>query len=109
MAQDWGDWEEREWKERKSQAMEEVINLLQEYGIDFRVEGDKIMIKGDVDYADIFSLPTITIVQGDNIIAFDKLWDFNQITVRTPNSVKSVQLDRGVYANYSYPYLIIHF
>jgi len=103
MAQDFWD------DETQTQEMKKVIDLLEENGIDFKVEGDKIMIKGDVDYADIFSLPTITIVQGDNIIAFDKLWDFNQITVRTPNSVKSVQLDRGVYANYSYPYLIIHF
>ena len=103
MAQDFWD------DETQTQEMKKVIDLLEENGIDFKVEEDKIMIKGDVDYADIFSLPTITIVQGDNIIAFDKLWGFNEITVRTSTGVKSVQLDRGVYANYSYPYLIIHF
>jgi len=112
MAQDWDDWQEKEWEQRKSQEMDEVINLLQECGIDFNAEGDKIMIKGDVDYAELYSLPTISIVQGDNIIAFDrldKISDFNKITVRTPADVKSVNISVGVHAYYKYPYLIIHF
>jgi hypothetical protein len=104
MAQEWDEDEEN-----YRQEMEKVIDLLEECNIDFKVEGDKILIKGDVEYAEIFSLPAITIVQGDNLIGFDKLWGFNKITVNTPTGVKEVELPQGVYANYQYPYLIIHF
>jgi hypothetical protein len=104
MAQDW-DKDEENYR----QEMQEVIDLLEQYNINFKVEGDKILIKGNVEYVDIFSLPTITIVQGDNLIGFDKLWGFNKITVKTPTGVKAIELLEGVHANYQYPYLIIHF
>jgi hypothetical protein len=112
MAQDWDDREEKEWEQRKNQEMNELINVLEELGIDFKVENDNIMIKGDVVYAEIFSLPGITIAQGDNRIDFDrldKINGFNNIVVKTPTDVKKVTVSAGVHAYYNYPYLVIVF
>jgi len=89
--------------------MQEVIDLLNEYGVDFKVKDNKIMIKGDVQYVDLHSLPTIIISQGDNKISFDEYMDWNRVVVTTPNHVGYVELSKEVYANYDYPYLIIHF
>ena len=89
--------------------MQEVIDLLNEYGVDFKVKDNKIMIKGDVQYVDLHSLPTIIISQGDNKISFDEYMDWNRVVVTTPNHVGYVELSKYVYANYDYPYLIIHF
>ncbi len=41
----------QEWDEDYRQEMEMVIDLLEECDIDFKVEGDKILTKGDVEYA----------------------------------------------------------
>ena len=89
--------------------MQQVIDLLEKYNIDFKVKDDKIMIKGDVKTADLHSLPTITIAQGDNRISFDEYRDWNRVVVTTPDHVGYVELSKYVYADYYYPYLVIHF
>jgi len=98
------------WDENnQSQEMEEVLNLLNECNIDFEVKGNKIMIKGDIRYADLHSLPGIAIFQGDNEIGFEEFRDWNRIVVTTPNHARDVILSKNVYADYYYPYLVIHF
>jgi len=99
----------QEFWNNQSKEMQEVINLLNQYNIDFKVKDDKIMIKGNVQYVDLHSLPTITIVQGGNTIGFDEYMDWNRVVVTTPNHVGYVELTKNVYANYDYPYLVIHF
>ena len=91
------------------QGMKEVLDLLKKYNIDYEVEGDKIMIKGDVQYVDFNLVPEIIITQGDNRIGFDEFMDWNRIVVETSTHVRDVPLSKKVYAKYKYPYLIIHF
>ena len=89
--------------------MEKVINLLKRYNIDFTVDGDKIMIIGDVKYVDIGSFPTISIWQGNNEIAFDKLANHNSLVIKTPTRSEVIILPKSVYADYKHPFLVLHF
>jgi len=78
------------WDEQKQQQlMEKVINLLKRYNIDFTVDGDKIMIIGEVKHVDIGSFPTISIWQGNNEIAFDMLANHNSLVFKTPTRSSS--------------------
>jgi len=102
MAQEWDD-------ESQSQEMQEVIKFLEENNIAFKVEGNKIMIKGDIHYANLFSLPTIIIEQGDNNISFIRVRDYNTIVVSTSTVPKVIKVSKEVQAYYEQPYLIIQF
>jgi hypothetical protein len=93
----------------QSQEMEEVIDLLEKYNIDFEVEGNKIMINGDVRYVDLSSMSTIVITQGDNRIIFDRFMEWNRLSVDLPTRVGFVRLSKNVRAYYKYPYLVIRF
>jgi len=104
MAQEWDEDEEN-----YRQEMEKVIDLLKEYNIDFEVSDTRIMIPGEVRHADLHSLPTIGIVQGDNEIGFEESLGWNRVVVSRYNHVGDVILSKNVYADYYYPYLIIHF
>ncbi len=95
--------------ESQSQEMQEVIKFLEENNVDFKVEGNKIMIKGNIQYADLFSLPTIIIEQGDNKISFTRVRDYNTIAVTTSTVPKVIKVSREVQARYDPPYLIIQF
>ena len=98
------------WDEQKQQQlMEKVINLLKKYNIDFTVDDDKIMIIGDVKYVDIGSFPTISIWQGNNEIAFDKLANHNSLVIKTPTRSEVIILPKSVYADYKHPFLVLHF
>jgi len=100
----------QEWDEKsQSQEMKQVIGLLKKFNIDFRVEGNKIMVKGDVVYVDILSMPGIIITQRDKKIGFDMFDSTNNLVVRTSTRAEVVKLSKEVYADYNYPYLIIHF
>ena len=83
MAQEF--WDENE----QRQLMEKVIDLLKKYNIDFTVDDDKIMIVGNLKYVDIGSFPTISIWQGGNEIAFDKLANHNSLVIKTPTRSSS--------------------
>ncbi len=89
--------------------MEKVINLLKRYNIDFTVDGDKVLIMGNVRYVDIGSFPTISIWQGDNVIAFDKVVNQNKLVIRTPTRSEVIILPKSVYAYYEHPFLVLHF
>ena len=98
------------WDEQKQQQlMEKVINLLKRYNIDFTVDGDKVLIIGDVKRVDIGSFPTISIWQGGNEIAFDKLANHNSLVFKTPTRSEVIILPKSVYADYKHPFLVLHF
>ena len=89
--------------------MEKVIDLLKKYNIDFTVDDDKIMIIGNVKHVDIGSFPTISIWQGDNVIAFDKVVNQNKLVISTPTRSEVIILPKSVYAYYEHPFLVLHF
>jgi hypothetical protein len=104
----------------QSKEMQKVINLLEKNNIVFEVEGDKIIIKGDLDYADFvyFNCPMyintarIVISQGDNDIEINALSDVDvvYIGVRTPTNYDTITLPRKyVHVQYEDSYLVIDF
>ena len=98
------------WDENKQQQlMEKVINLLKKYNIDFTVDGDKVLIIGDVKHVDIGSFPAISIWQGNNEIAFDKLANHDSLVIKTPTRSEVIILPKSVYADYKHPFLVLHF
>ena len=98
------------WDEQKQQQlMEKVINFLKRYNIDFTVDDDKVLIMGNVKHVDIGSFPTISIWQGDNVIAFDKVVNQNKLAISTPTRSEVIILPRSVYAYYEHPFLVLHF
>ena len=103
MAQEF--WDEQNQK----REMEKVINFLKRYNIDFTVDDDKVLIMGNVRYVDIGSFPTISIWQGDNVIAFDKVVNQNKLVIRTPTRSEVIILPKSVYAYYEHPFLVLHF
>ena len=103
MAQEF--WDENE----QRQLMEKVIDLLKRYNIDFTVDDDKVLIIGNVKHVDIGSFPTISIWQGDNVIAFDKVVNQNKLVISTPTRSEVIILPRSVYAYYEHPFLVLHF
>ena len=103
MAQEF--WDENE----QRQLMEKVIDLLKRYNIDFTVDDDKVLIIGNVKHVDIGSFPTISIWQGDNVIAFDKVVNQNKLVISTPTRSEVIILPKSVYAYYEHPFLVLHF
>ena len=100
--------------------MQKVINLLEKNNIVFEVEGDKIIIKGDLESADFvyFNRPMyintarIVISQGDNDIEINAFSDVDAvyIGVRTPTSYDTITLPRKyVHVQYGDSYLVIDF
>ena len=89
--------------------MEKVIDLLKKYNIDFTVDGDKVLIMGNVRYVDIGSFPTISIWQGGNEIAFDKLANHNSLVVKTPTRSEVISIPKSVHAYYEHPFLVLQF
>jgi len=98
------------WDEQKQQQlMEKVIDLLKRYNIDFTVDGDKVLIMGNVKRVDIGSFPTISIWQGDNEISFDKLINDDRLVIKTPTRSEVNILPKSVYADYEHPFLVLQF
>jgi len=104
----------------QSKEMQKVINLLEKNNIVFEVEGDKITIKGNLEYADFvyFNRPMyintarIVISQGVNDIEINALSDVDvvYISVRTPTNYDTITLPRKyVYVQYEDSYLVINF
>jgi len=93
----------------QSQEMQEVIDLLTKYNVDFKVEGNKITIKGDVKYVSFGGVSEVGITQGNNKIYFDEYSEVNRILVETPNHARDVLLTKNVHVEYDYPYLEIYF
>ena len=100
--------------------MQKVINLLEKNNIVFEVEGDKIIIKGDLESADFvyFNRPMyintvrIVISQGDKDIEINAFSDVDAvyIGVRTPTSYDTITLPRKyVHVQYGDSYLVIDF
>jgi len=98
-------------KQKQQQLMEKVIDLLKRYNIDFTVDGDKVLIMGNVKRVDIGSFPTISIRQGDNEISFDKLINDDRLVIKTSTRSRSevIRLPKSVYADYKHPFLVLHF
>jgi len=117
----WDENKQREWTETDTGiqglqmgGMKEVLDLLTKYNINFKVEGDRIMIKGDVNRVLIGHslekpVQEIVITQGNNRIWFSFLKDFNRIGLWTEGAIRNVFLPKRVWAKYDYPYLIIYF
>jgi len=104
----------------QTNEMYKVINLLKKNKIAFDVEGDKIMVKGDLKYADFvyFNRPIymytarIVISQGDKDIDINALSeaDVVYIAVKTPTNYVSITLPRKyVHVQYEDSYLVINF
>ena len=100
--------------------MQKVINLLEKNNIVFEVEGDKIIIKGDLESADFvyFNRPMyintvrIVISQGDKDIEINAFSDVDAvyIGVRTPTSYDTITLPRKyVHVQHEDSYLVIDF
>jgi len=87
------------WDEQiQKREMEKVINLLKRYNIDFTIDDDKVLIMGNVKHVDIGSFPTISIWQGNSVIAFDEVVNQNKLVIRTPTRSELIILPRSVYA-----------
>jgi len=98
------------WDEQKQQQlMEKVIDLLKRYNIDFTVDGDKVLIMGNVKRVDIGSFPTISIWQGDNEISFDKLANHNSLVFKTRSRSEVISIPKSVHAYYEHPFLVLQF
>jgi len=102
----------------QSHRMKKFIDLLEKNHIDFTLEGDKIAIEGDLEYADfvyfyrpetIFST-RIVVSQGDNKIDVSTLPDGAYIAVRTPTKYELITLPpKQVHVKYKNSHLIIDF
>ena len=98
------------WDEQiQKREMEKVIDLLKRHNIDFTIDDDKIMIIGNVKHVDIGSFPTISIWQGNNVIAFDKVMNQNKLVISTHTRSEVIILPKSVYAYYEHPFLVLHF
>ena len=109
MAQEF--WDDEKSREQEEREMNDVINILKRNNIDYTVEGNKIMILGEVIGVNLFSMPGITIAQGRNKISFEML-EHGRIyifSVKTPTGVKSIRLSHGVIAYYGNRFLVLKF
>jgi len=109
MAQEF--WDDEKSREQEEREMKEVIDLLKKNNIDFTVEGNKIMILGEVVGVNLFSMPGITIAQGRNKISFEML-EHSPIyffSVKTPTGVERVRLSPGAIAYYGNRFLVLKF
>ncbi len=101
----------------KEQLMKKVIKMLERNNLDFKVEGDKIMIGGlAVNFEPAGYMGNghekIEIIDGDKKILWETNMSGSRIsvgTVGTPGYTDSVELPRTVYADYNLPYLTITF
>jgi len=123
MAQEF--WEEQNQALSKEiqEDMERVIKLLNEKGVDFVVDGNKILIKCDIVRVDFdaraprelaVSRPSeeIVISQGDKDIEINALSDVDvvYIGVRTPTNYTTITLPRKyAHVQYEDSYLVIDF
>jgi len=109
MAQEF--WDEEKLRKQEEQEMKEVIDLLKRNNIDYTVEGNKIMILGEVVGVNLFSMPGITIAQGRNKISFEMLerGHIYIFSVKTPTGAKSIRLSPGVIAYYGDQFLVLKF
>ncbi len=100
--------------------MQKVIDLLDKSNIGFEVEGYRILIRGELKYADFvfFNRPTyintarIAISQGDNDIDINVFsnTDVVYIAVRTPTNYMTITIPRKyVHVQYEDSYLVIDF
>jgi hypothetical protein len=100
----------------KERLMQKVTKILEKNNIDFKVEGDKIMIKGLAVYFNPGYMgggaESIEIIDGDKKILWETTMSGNRIsvgTIGTPGYTDSVELPRIIYADYNLPYLTIVF
>ncbi|MCI4409748.1 MAG: hypothetical protein JHC26_11705 [Thermofilum sp.] len=90
--------------------MNEVIRLLDEFNIDYKVQENRIKIVGDLRYASITGVPTLVIYQGNTSVGYDEYMDTNRLLITAPGRrAKYIYLPKSVHAEYDYPYLIIIF
>jgi len=115
----WSDQSQGQSKEMQKE-MQKVIDLLEKNNIVFEVEGNKITIKGNLEYADFvyFNRPMyintarIVISQGANDIEINALSDADvvYISVRTPTNYDTITLPRKyVHVQYEGSYFVIDF
>ncbi len=101
----------------KEQLMKKVIKMLERNNLNFKVEGDKIMIGGlavNFEPAGYMGSGTasIEIIDGDKKILWETNMSGSRIsvgTIGTPGYTDSVELPRTIYADYNLPYLNIVF
>ena len=98
-------------EQNQKREMEKVINLLKRYNIDFTVDGDKVLIMGNMKYVDIRSFSTITIWQGNNVISFDKLINDDRLVIKTSTRSRPevISIPKSVHAYYEYQFLVLQF
>ena len=115
MAQEF--WETYNQLQREMKELEEeVIDFLERNKVEFKVDGDVVMIKGDVGFAELSGYDvwpeTITIVQGDNKkITWDSYGAESMLKVGilgNPDD-KYIVLPRDIPVRYNKPYLLIIF
>ncbi len=103
-------------KREMKQLENEVIDFLERNGIEFKVDGDVVMIKGDVGFAEFSGdddwQEIITIVQGDKKIT----WEFHKPKgmleiggLKTPGYDKYIVLPGDMPVRYNKPYLLLIF
>jgi len=115
MAQEF--WDEYKQQKRKMKELEEeVIDFLKRNKIEFKVDGDVVMIKGDAVFAELSGYDVgpeiITIVQGDKKITWESYGAKSMLEVgglRTPGYDKYIELPRDIPVGYNKPYLEIVF
>ena len=115
MAQEFWDVYNQMQREMK-QLEEKVIDFLESNGIEFKVDGDVVMIKGDLGFAEFSGYdvgPEIaTMVQGDKKITWESYGAESRLEVGgvgTPGYDKYIILPRDMPVRYNKPYLLLIF
>ncbi len=115
MAQEFWDMYYQMQREMK-QLEEKVIDFLERNGIEFKVDGDVVMIKGDLGFAELSGYDVgpeiVTIVQGDKKITWESYKARSMLEVgglNTPGNDKYIALPRDMPVTYSKPYLLLIF
>jgi len=115
MAQEFWDVYNQMQREMK-QLEEKVIDFLESNGIEFKVDGDVVMIKGDLGFAEFSGYDvgpeTVMMVQGDKKITWESYGAESRLEVgglRTPGYDKYIILPRDMPVRYNKPYLLLIF
>ncbi len=115
MAQEFWDVYNQMQREMK-QLEEKVIDFLESNGIEFKVDGDVVMIKGDLGFAEFSGYdvgPEIAMmVQGDKKITWESYGAESRLTVGilgNPDYDKYIELPRDMPVRYNKPYLLLIF
>ena len=115
MAQEFWDVYNQMQREMK-QLEEKVIDFLESNGIEFKVDGDMVMIKGDLGFAELSGYDVgpeiVTMIQGDKKITWESYKAGSMLKVGgvgTPDYDKYIALPRDIHVYYSKPYLHIVF